>query len=124
LRQQERLLLCPLIEVFVRSRIGNLPHAAESRGRGRKQDQKFERSWINRAPEILQAVNLRLVHQVKLSVGLINDPPVGENTRAVNQPTHRTKLPLNAGYHRFNRGTVTHVNRVIDDRRAGGLDPI
>ena len=66
---------------------------------------------------MVQAFDLGLVNQVELSIGLVDDLAVGENTGAVNQPANRPVFSLHAGNQRH-APPRRHARRPNDTRPA------
>ncbi len=92
MRHPDGGLLCPLVEVLIGGGIGHLAGAAEPRRRRREEHQDRERFRVDRPEQVVQALDLGLVNQVELRVGLIGDPPIRQDARPVDQPTDRTEL--------------------------------
>ena len=118
------VLLGPLVEVLVGRRISDLTDPAEPRRRRREEEQQGQRLRIDRIDEIVKSFDFGLEDEVKLRIRLVDDSAVGQNTRSVNEPANRPELSSNPRDRRPHRDAVTHVDRVIDDRRSRRLDPL
>ena len=86
-----------LLRYFVGRGVGHLAGPAEPRRRRREQDQELERLGIDRVEEMVQALDLGVVDQLELGVGLVDDPPVGQHAGAVDQPADRAELVADLG---------------------------
>ena len=119
MRHPNRGLLRPFVEVFARSGIGHLgPIGRNPRRRRGEEQQDFERFRLDRVEQMVQALDLGLVNQVELRVGLIGDPPIRQDARPVDQPTDRTELIACPDNRLADRGFIPHIDGTIDDRRA------
>ena len=90
-------------------------------------DEKRTRSssdcGLDRPEHVVQALDLGLVDQIELRIGLIGDLAIGEDAGAVDQAAHRAELLASPGEGPPHFGLVPYVNGAIDDRRAGLGDP-
>ena len=93
IRQPDGRLLRPLVEVLVGGGVGHLA------GRGRTAPSTTRRARGTRAipgsiasKRLMQALDLGVVDQVELRVGLIDDPPVRQDAGPVDQPPDRAEL--------------------------------
>ena len=83
-RQTRACCWAHLLRYSLAAAYATWPGAAETGGRRRKKDQERERIGIDRPKEMMKALDLGLVDQVELSIGLIDDLAVGEDARSVN----------------------------------------
>ena len=102
-RQSPSLALGQLVERLVRRRVGHLADASKPCGGGREQDQESEQLGIDRLEEGVQPLDLRVEDLGELGVGLVLDPPVGEDAGAVDQSPDRSGLASDLG-HQFHDG--------------------
>ena len=68
--------------------------------------------------------DFRVVDQLELAVGLVDDLAVGEHPCPVNETADRAECLANIGHDGIHGGRIAHIDRAIFDRRAGPLDPL